>query len=100
MPDHAGGAPEAPELLYGGYVFDLDGTVYLGEELLPGAGRLLARLRGRGRRVVFVSNNPTHDREMYAEKLRRLGVEVSTAEVLHTGVSMTRVLGGHHPAAT
>ena len=81
-------------------MFDLDGTVYLGEELLPGAGRLLARLRELDRRVVFVSNNPTRDPEMYAEKLRRLGVEVSTTEVLNTVVTMTRWLARHHPDAT
>ena len=44
MPDHAAGAAEGPEFLYDGYVFDLDGTIYLGDELLPGVGRLLARL--------------------------------------------------------
>jgi ribonucleotide monophosphatase NagD (HAD superfamily) len=36
----------------------------------PGAARVLARLREPGRRVVFVSNNPTRDPEMYAAKLR------------------------------
>jgi len=34
-----------PRGLFEGYLFDLDGTIYLGDELLPGAGRLLARLR-------------------------------------------------------
>jgi 4-nitrophenyl phosphatase len=100
VPDHAAGALEGPERLYGGYVFDLDGTVYLGEELLPGAGRLLHRLRELGRRVVFVSNNPTRDPEMYAEKLRRLGIQASTAEILNTVVTMTRWLARHHPDAT
>jgi HAD superfamily hydrolase (TIGR01450 family) len=100
VPDHAAGALEGPERLYDGYVFDLDGTVYLGEELLPGAGRLLQRLRELGRRVVFVSNNPTRDPEMYAEKLRRLGIPASTAEILNTVVTMTRWLARHHPDAT
>jgi HAD superfamily hydrolase (TIGR01450 family) len=98
--DPVGGALEGPERLYGGYVFDLDGTVYLGEELLPGAGRLLRRLRELGRRVVFVSNNPTRDPEMYADKLRRLGVEASVPEVLNTVVTMTRWLSRNHPDAT
>ena len=100
MPDHGAGATEGPGRLYGGYVFDLDGTVYLGEELLPGAGRLLHRLRELGRRVVFVSNNPTRDPEMYADKLRRLGVEASVAEILNTVVTMTRWLVRNHPDAT
>ena len=81
-------------------MFDLDGTIYLGDELLPGAGRLLARLRELDRRLVFVSNNPTRDPEMYADKLCRLGVEVSVAEVLNTVVTMTRWLARHHPDAT
>ena len=100
MPDHAAGAPEGPGFLYAGYVFDLDGTVYLGDELLPGAGRLLHRLRELERRVVFVSNNPTRDPEMYADKLRRLGVQASVSEVLNTVVTMTRWLRRNHPDAT
>ena len=97
----AGGqAATGPDALFEGYVFDLDGTIYLGEELLPGAGRLLARLRELGRRMVFVSNNPTRDPEMYADKLRRLGVEASVLEVLNTVVTMTRWLSRHHPDAT
>ena len=100
MPDHAAAAGEVPGFLYDGYVFDLDGTIYLGDELLPGAGRLLTRLRKLGRRVVFVSNNPTHDPEMYAEKLRRLGVEASVTEILNTVVTMSRWLVRNHPDAT
>ena len=100
MSDQSAAATEGPGRLHGGYVFDLDGTVYLGEELLPGAGRLLHRLRELERRVVFVSNNPTRDPEMYADKLRRLGIEASTAEILNTVVTMTRWLQRHHPDAT
>ena len=46
-----------PERLYEGYVFDLDGTIYLGDELLPGAERLVLKLRELGKRVIFLSNN-------------------------------------------
>ena len=96
----AGDAPAGPGSLFQGYVFDLDGTIYLGDELLPGAARLLARLRELDRRVVFVSNNPTRDPEMYVDKLRRLGVQASVPEVLNTVVTMTRWLTHHHPDAT
>ena len=51
--------PGTPQKLYEGYVFDLDGTIYLGDELLPGARRLISKLRELGKRVVFLSNNPT-----------------------------------------
>jgi HAD superfamily hydrolase (TIGR01450 family) len=96
----AGGDATGPDSLFQGYVFDLDGTIYLGDELLPGAGRLLSRLRELDRRVAFVSNNPTRDPEMYVDKLRRLGVEASVPEVLNTVVTMTRWLVRNHPDAT
>jgi len=60
-----------PDRLYEGYVFDLDGTIYLGDDLLPGAKRLIEKLRELGKKVVFLSNNPTKDPQMYAEKLTR-----------------------------
>src|SRR5918995_769047 len=81
-----------PEELYEGYVFDLDGTIYLGDELLPGARRLVLKLRELGKRVVFLSNNPTKDPKMYAEKLTNLGIETPPSDIVNTVVSMTRWL--------
>jgi ribonucleotide monophosphatase NagD (HAD superfamily) len=63
-----------PDRIYAVYVFDLDGTIYLGDELLPGARRLVETVRAHGAAVRFVSNNPTRDPEQYAAKLERLGV--------------------------
>ena len=94
------GASRSPERLYDGYVFDLDGTIYLGEELLPGARRLVLKLRELDRRVVFLSNNPTKDPGMYAEKLTGLGLETSAAEIVNPVVTMTRWLLQNHPDAT
>ena len=71
-----------PDRLFGGYIFDLDGTVYLGDALLPTAGETLLRLRERGCRTVFISNNPTHYPKEYAEKLTRLGVPTPIEDVL------------------
>ena len=94
------GGPEAPERLYKGYVFDLDGTIYLGDELLPGAKRLILKLRELGKRVVFLSNNPTKDPRMYAEKLGKLGLKTPASEIVNTVVTMTRWLLRDHPEAT
>jgi len=90
----------SPGRLYEGYVFDLDGTIYLGDELLPGAERLILKLREMGKRVVFLSNNPTKDPEMYAEKLTKLGLETPVSEIVNTVVTMTRWLRENHPDAT
>ncbi|MCG7417920.1 MULTISPECIES: HAD-IIA family hydrolase [Microbacterium] len=70
------------------YVFDLDGTIYLGEALLPGAQRLIEGLRARGKRVIFCSNNPTKRPEDYADKLTRLGLPTAVPEV-YTSLAAT-----------
>jgi HAD superfamily hydrolase (TIGR01450 family) len=89
-----------PERLYEGYVFDLDGTIYLGDELLPGAERLVLKLRELEKRVIFLSNNPTKDPKMYAEKLGKLGLETPESEIVNTVVTMTQWLLQNHPDAT
>ena len=94
------GLPGSPDKLYEGYVFDLDGTIYLGDDLLPGAKRLILKLRELGKRVVFLSNNPTKDPQEYAEKLAALGLETPASEIVNTVVTMTEWLLQNHPDAT
>lgn len=89
-----------PTSLFDGYIFDLDGTIYLGNELLPGAANLLARLRQLDRPLLFLSNNPTRSRDEYIAKLGRFGIEASPNEVLNTVDTMTNWLVLHHPRAT
>ena len=98
--DGSAGTLLSPDRLYEGYVFDLDGTIYLGDDLLPGAKRLIEKLRDLGKKVVFLSNNPTKDPRMYAEKLTRLGIPTPEDEVVNTVVTMTRGLLQNHPEAT
>ncbi|HKC09014.1 MAG TPA: HAD family hydrolase, partial [Methylomirabilota bacterium] len=61
-----------PKLPYRGWLFDLDGTVYLGDRLIPGAAECLAALRAAGRRIAFLTNKPLQTRTEYAAKLTRL----------------------------
>ncbi len=85
--------------LYDAYVFDLDGTIYLGDDLLPGAKRLIEELHARDRPVRFVSNNPTKDPRQYADKLARLGIPAPIDEIVNTTVTMTRWLLDNHAGA-
>ena len=81
------------------YLFDLDGTIYLGSELLPGAKLLIETLRERGAKTVFLSNNPTRDPQMYIEKLTKLGIPVRPHEIINTVVSTVLWLSQNHPDA-
>ncbi|WP_111767267.1 HAD-IIA family hydrolase [Nakamurella deserti] len=85
----------APDRTYDGYIFDLDGTVYLGKELLPGARELIEELRRRNARIVYLSNNPTRDPQMYLDKLAGLGIPARPEEILNTVVTMTAWLTEH-----
>lgn len=84
---------------YDGYIFDLDGTIYLGEAALPGAVETLAKLRAAGRKIAFLSNNPTHTRETYVQRLRRLGVDASIDQIINSSLVMTRWLLREAPGA-
>ena len=90
---------KAPTDWYDAYIFDLDGTIYLGDGLLPGAKRLIEGLRANGKVVKFLSNNPTKDPHMYQEKLERLGLPTSLDDIANTVVTTTRWLTDHHPDA-
>jgi HAD superfamily hydrolase (TIGR01450 family) len=85
--------------LYDGYIFDLDGTVYLGESLLPGSGEAITQLRQQARRTVFLSNNPTHSRKSYASKLTQLGLPTPEEDIINSTVVMVDFLLNKMPGA-
>lgn len=81
------------------YLFDLDGTVYLGDRLLPGAGELMAAIAAAGRRRAFVTNNSTRTRQMYADKLGRLGLEATADDIVTSGSLTAAWIRRHRPGA-
>ena len=85
---------------FDGFIFDLDGTVYLGETLVPGADRVVAELRRRGRRLVFLSNKPLEPGAAYAAKLTRLGIPTRPEDVITSSQVLIRELTARYPAAT
>jgi len=85
--------------LFPGYVLDLDGTVYLGDALLPGAKRTVETLRAAGSRVVFLSNKPLQTRADYAAKLTRLSIPTSPDEVINSSWVLARWLQDEAPGA-
>ena len=82
-----------------GWLFDLDGTVYLGDALLPGAAETIAALRADGRRVAFLSNKPLYTRADYADKLTRLGIPTAADEVVNSSIVLARHLRRLDPGA-
>ncbi len=95
MNDHV----NRPTEFYQAYVFDMDGTIYLGDHLLPGAKRMIEELRRRDIPVRFLSNNPTKDPQQYVEKLEKLGLPTDIEDISNTVVTTTEWLKENHPDA-
>ncbi|HVD14743.1 MAG TPA: HAD-IIA family hydrolase [Actinomycetota bacterium] len=79
---------------YRAVVLDLDGVVYLGEQVIPGAAEALADVRELGVAVGFVTNNSYRRPEQVAEKLLALGVKAAAEEVFTSAQATVRLLGG------
>ena len=71
---------------------DLDGVVWRGEELLPGAGEALVDVVGRGLDLRYVSNNSTAHRETVSERLAAAGLPAGPERVLTSGFACGRWL--------
>src|SRR5260221_6318417 len=65
-----------------GLVFDLDGCVWTGYVLTPGAAQVLALIRQQGKALCFLTNNSRARARTMQAKLVRLGVEAKEHEVL------------------
>lgn len=84
---------------YRGFVFDLDGTVYLGDELLPGAEQVISEIRRSGRPLLYLTNKPLATSFEYAAKLTSLGLPTDPTEVLTSLDALVSYLDGVHPRA-
>lgn len=67
------------------FVFDMDGTIYLGARVFGFAVKFIRDLRASGRRVLFFTNNASHDTEFYLDKLTQLGFEPKPDEICTSG---------------
>ena len=67
------------------YIFDMDGTIYLGYQVFPYAIRFINNLRAAGKKVLFFTNNASHTTEFYVQKLTKLGFSPTPDEIMTSG---------------
>ena len=91
--------PGPPDRLFDGYIFDLDGTVTLGEALLPTAGATVAQLRALGRRTLFLSNYPNRTRAELAARLTGMGLPTPVEDVINSSWVLVQFLRARLPGA-
>lgn len=80
-------------------LFDLDGTIYLGDQLLPGAAELVDYLNQQGKAHFFLTNNSSRSRKDYVEKLARYGLEVPLDQIFSSGMATAIYLRKKQPGA-
>lgn len=79
------------------FVFDLDGTVYLGDRIFPEAVKFINDLRASGRRVLFFTNNASHKHEFYLNKLTHAGFAPTSEEIMTSGDVTASYILKEHP---
>ncbi len=85
---------------FGAYLLDLDGVVYRGEQLLPGARELVDWLDASGKKVLYLSNNSIATPHQVEAKLVRLGMPRPEGRVLTAGDAAARVLANRFPGGS
>lgn len=75
-----------------GYLIDMDGVIYKGLELIPGADRFVRLLRERELPFLFLTNNSQRTRRDVAAKLSRMGVDVEERHIFTCAMATARFL--------
>lgn len=81
------------------FLLDMDGTFYLSDRLLPGALELVSIFQRRGVEFLFVTNNSSRDRRQYADKIRRLGLDIQDDRIFTSGEATAIYLTAQRPGA-
>jgi NagD protein len=83
-----------------GYLIDMDGVLYRGNELIPGADHFVNELRARGVPFLFLTNNSQRTRRDVVAKLARMGIEVEEEHVFTCAIATARFLAAQKPGGT
>ncbi len=83
-----------------GYLIDMDGVIYRGNELIPGADRFVRQLLARNLPFRFLTNNSQRTRRDVAAKLARMGMEVTEEHVYTCAMATARFLAQQKPNGT
>lgn len=79
------------------FVLDMDGTIYLGEQVFPQALRFVKEAREKGKKVIFFTNNASRNPAIYVERLNRMGFSATREDIVTSGDVTAAYLKLHHP---
>lgn len=82
---------------FSGYIFDLDGTIYLGSHPINGAVETIRHLQSLDKKLLFLTNKTIDSRENYLKKLRGFGIEINMNHILNPALVTIHYLQKHYP---
>lgn len=83
-----------------GFLLDMDGVIYSGSRLIPGAAQFIAKLKHHQIPYRFLTNNSQRARRDVALKLRRLGIDAVAEDVFTCAMATARFLASQKPGGT
>ena len=81
-------------------ILDMDGVVWKADAPIGNLPEIFSRIRERGLKFVFATNNGTRTPEEYRQKLSKLGVEVDSAQVVTSALAVAHMLAQKYPKGT
>ena len=81
------------------FLFDMDGTLYLGNQLYSFTKELLATIRAKGKKYLFMTNNSSKSVADYVKKLAHLGIEATEDDFITSSQATAYYLKLHHKSA-
>ena len=82
------------------FLFDLDGTLYLGDVLFPFTKELLRAIKAKGKKYLYMTNNSSKSVDDYVKKLERIGIDAAPEDFVTSSQATIRYLKQHHEGAT
>lgn len=82
------------------FLFDMDGTLYIGDKLFDFTPRLLNGIRQKGKKYLYITNNSSKSVSAYVKKLEKLGIKADESDFLTSSQATAFYLKKHYPNKT
>ena len=79
------------------FLLDMDGTFYLGNNLIDGSLDFIEKVRATGRDFLFLTNNSSHNADFYVKRLHGMGLDVPREKILTSGEATADKLNQLYP---
>jgi NagD protein len=81
------------------FLLDMDGTVYLGNELIDGSKEFIELMKEQNKKCIFLTNNSSKSKSIYVEKLNKLDIKVTEDDIFTSGEATTIYVNSLKPKA-